>query len=44
MAKQFFTKDWESLPAEELANSRARLSGFIESVSDKDKILREVHL
>ena len=42
MSIPFFAKDWESLPAEELTNSRARLSGFIESVPDKDKILREV--
>jgi hypothetical protein len=42
MAIPFFSKDWESLPAEELAISRARLSWFIESVSDKDKTLREV--
>ena len=42
MAIPFFSKDWESLLAEELAISRARLSWFIESISDKDKTLREV--
>ena len=42
MATVFFPSTWEALTPEELANSRARLSGFIEAVPEKDKIIREV--
>nr|CAH0102643.1 unnamed protein product [Daphnia galeata] len=41
MAKPFFPQDWESLTVEELATARTRLAGFIEAVSDREKILRE---
>ena len=42
MAKPFFLQDWETLTAEDLATSRARLAGFIEAVPDREKVLREV--
>jgi len=42
MAKKFFPDDWESISKEELANSRARLSGFIESTTEKEKTIRDV--
>jgi hypothetical protein len=42
MATAFFSSTWETLATEELANSRARLSGFIEAVPERDKIVREV--
>ena len=42
MAKKFFPKDWETISHEELIRSRARLSGFVESIPDKDKAIRDV--
>ena len=42
MAKKFFNDDWEKLSKEELSNSRARLSGFIESTTEKEKTIRDV--
>jgi hypothetical protein len=42
MAKKFFPDDWEKISKEELSNSRARLSGFIESTTDKEKTIRDV--
>ena len=42
MAKKFFPDDWEKISKEELSNSRARLSGFIESTTEKEKTIRDV--
>ncbi len=42
MATPFFPKTWEDFTPEELTTARARLAGFVEAVSDKEKILREV--
>jgi hypothetical protein len=42
MAKKFFPNDWEKILKEELSNSRARLSGFIESTTEKEKTIRDV--
>ncbi len=42
MAKKFFPEEWEKLSKEELSNSRARLSGFIESTTEKEKTIRDV--
>jgi hypothetical protein len=44
MAKKFFPDDWESLSKEELSNSRARLSGFIESTTEKEKTILDVSI
>ena len=44
MAKKFFPDDWESISKEELANSRAHLSGFIESTTEKEKTIRDVSI
>ena len=42
MAKPFFEEDWEKLTKEELSRARSKLSGFIEGIPEKDKVLREV--
>jgi len=42
MAKKFFPDDWEKISKEELSNARARLSGFIESTTEKEKTIRDV--
>ena len=44
MAKPFFEEDWEKLTKEELSRARSKLSGFIEGIPEKDKVLREVRL
>ena len=44
MAKKFFPENWESISKEELSNSRARLSGFIESTTEKEKTIRDVSI
>ena len=42
MAKKFFPDDWEKLSKEELLNARCRLSGIIESTTEKEKTIRDV--
>ena len=42
MAKKFFGDEWEGLQPEELLRARARLSGFIEATTDRDKLIRDV--
>ena len=44
MAKKFFGDEWEALEKEELLRARARLSGFVEATSDKDKLIRDVSI
>lgn len=44
MAKKFFPDDWEKISSEEMVRSRARLSGFIESIPEKDKAIRDVSI
>jgi hypothetical protein len=44
MAKKFFGDDWECLQKDELLRSRARLSGFIEATTDRDKLIRDVSI
>ena len=44
MVKKFFEEDWEKLSKEELINARARLSGFIESTTEKEKTIRDVSI
>ena len=44
MAKRFFPEDWEKLSKEELITARARLSGFIESTTEKEKTIRDVSI
>ena len=44
MAKKFFADNWETSSKEELSNSRARLSGFIESTTEKEKTIRDVSI
>jgi hypothetical protein len=44
MAKKFFPEDWEKISKEEMVRARARLSGFIESIPDKDKSIRDVSM
>jgi hypothetical protein len=43
MATPFLQKEWETITSEELATARARFTGFIEAVPDKEKVLREVY-
>ena len=44
MAKKFFPDEWEKISAEEMIRARARLSGFIESIPEKDKAIRDVSI
>ena len=44
MAKKFFPEDWEKINSEEMIRARARLAGFIESIPDKDKAIRDVSI
>ena len=44
MAKKFFPDDWEKISQEEMIRARAGLSGFIESIPDKDKAIRDVSI
>ena len=44
MAKKFFGDEWEKLPKDELLRARARLSGFIEATTDKEKLIRDVSI
>ena len=44
MAKKFFPDEWEKLSKEELVNARARLAGFIESTTEKEKTIRDVSI
>ena len=44
MAKKFFPDEWEKLTKEEMINARARLSGFIESTTEKEKTIRDVSI
>ena len=44
MAKKFFVDDWEKLSKDELNTARARLSGFIESTTEKEKTIRDVSI
>ena len=44
MSKKFFPDDWEKLTQEEMINARARLSGFIESTTEKEKTIRDVSI
>ena len=44
MAKKFFGDDWECLQKDELLRARARLSGFIEATTDRDKLIRDVSI
>ena len=44
MAKKFFPTDWETISQEEMIRARARLSGFIESIPDKERSIREVSI
>ena len=44
MAKKFFEEDWEKLSKEELLTARARLAGFIESTTEKEKTIRDVSI
>jgi hypothetical protein len=44
MATPFFIDDWEKIAKEELDRSRARLSGFIEATTDKDRLIRDVSI
>ena len=41
MAQKFFPDDWETMEKDELLCSRSRLSGFIEAVPDKDKLIKD---
>ena len=41
-AKKVFDGDWEKLFKEELINAGARLAGFIESTTEKEKTIRDV--
>ena len=43
MATPFLQKEWETITSEELATARARFTGFIEAVPDKEKVLRDVN-
>jgi hypothetical protein len=42
MALPFFPDNWAEISKEDLTTCRARLSGFIEAVTEKDKDLKEV--
>jgi hypothetical protein len=44
MATPFFIDDWEKITKEELDRSRARLSGFIEATTDKDRLSQDVSI
>ena len=44
MAKKFFPDDWEKISHDEMIRSRSRLAGFIESISDKDKAIKDVSM
>jgi hypothetical protein len=44
MAKKFFPDDWEKISSEEMVRSCARLSGFIESIPEKDKAIHNVSI
>ena len=44
MAKKFFPSDWEKISPEEMIRARARLSGFIESIPDKERSIRDVSI
>ena len=44
MAKKFFPEDWETIPMEEMIRARSRLSGFIESIPDKDRAIKDVSI
>jgi len=44
MAKKFFPDEWEKISAEEMIRARARLSGFIESIPEKDKAIQDVSI
>ena len=41
MAQKFLPDDWETMEKDELLRSRSRLSGFIEAVPDKDKLIKD---
>jgi hypothetical protein len=44
MAKKFFPDEWEKMTKEEMINARARLSGFIESTTKKEKTIRDASM
>ena len=44
MAKKFFPDEWEKMSKEELVNARCRLSGCIESTTEKEKTIRDVSI
>ena len=42
MALPFFPDNWAEISKEDLTTCRARLHGFIEAITEKDKDLKEV--